>query len=139
MMLSTSLIFSDLHEERRFGALAPTLPLSYTGNSGMLKISTVETRAERRLVVEGKLIPPWVGELRKSWSVAAADLNGRKLVVDLTHATVIGPEGEEALLGLMQEGARFSGCGVLTKHMLKAMAARCHDRIRNEDKKQSTG
>jgi hypothetical protein len=115
------------------------MPMSYTGNSQMLKISTVETQAERRLVVEGKLIQPWVGELRKSWKVAAADLNGRKLVVDLTHAMVIGPEGEEELLGLMREGAKFSGCGVLTKHMLKAMAARCQGRGQNETKKESTG
>lgn len=141
IMLLTSLIFSDLREEKRFGSLAPALPLSmsFTGTSEMLKISTVETQVERRLVVEGKLIQPWVGELRKSWRVAGADLNGRKLVVDLTHATVIGPEGEEALLGLMQEGARFFGCGVLTKHMLKAMAARCHGHVGNGDKKQSTG
>lgn len=95
----------------------------------MLKISTLETQSERRLIVEGKLISPWLGELRKSWRTAAEDLNGRKLVVDLTHATVISAEGEETLVGLMKEGAKFSGCGVLTKHVLKAIAAKCHDKV----------
>ena len=101
----------------------------------MLKISTVETQSERRLIIEGKLISPWVGELRKSWKTAAEDLNGRKLVVDLTNTTVISTEGQETLVGLMKEGARFSGCGVLTKHILKAMAASCHDQVQNVDKK----
>ncbi len=32
----------------------------------MLKISVVDSRIERRLVLEGKLIAPWVAELRTS-------------------------------------------------------------------------
>jgi hypothetical protein len=100
----------------------------------MLKISTVDTNSERRLVVEGKLIPPWVGELRKSWRVAAADLNGRRIVVDLKNATVISPEGKDALFELMREGAKFSCCGVLTKHMLKELAVKCQNGIKNSDR-----
>lgn len=104
----------------------------------MLKISTVETQSERRLIVEGKLVSPWVGELRKSWRTAAEDLNGRKLVVDLSNTTVISAEGQETLIGLMKEGAKFSGCGVLTKHILKAMAASCHEHIQNTGNKDLT-
>ncbi len=102
----------------------------------MLKISTVETQSERRLIVEGKLISPWIGELRKSWKTAAEDLKGRKLVVDLTNTTVISAEGQEILVGLMKEGAKFSGCGVLTKHILKAMAASCHDQVDSAGKNE---
>ena len=94
----------------------------------MLKISTIETKAERRLVVEGKLIRPWIAELRNSWLNALADLRGRKLVIDLSNATVIGPEGEEALSQLMDEGASFSCCGVFTRHVLKRLAFKCHGR-----------
>lgn len=104
----------------------------------MLRISTVDTQSERRLVVEGKLIPPWVGELRKSWSTGLTGLNGRKFVIDLTNATVISPEGEEALFALMKEGAKFSCGGILTKHMLKKLAARCHDRRHETDQERST-
>ena len=33
----------------------------------MFKISTVDTRSKRTLVVEGTLIGPWVDELRTTW------------------------------------------------------------------------
>jgi len=94
----------------------------------MLKISTINRRSERRLVVEGKLVQPWVGELRRTWRTAGEDLQGRKLVIDLSNATSIGPEGEEALLELMKEGAKFSCCGVLTKYVVKRLADRCRAR-----------
>ena len=90
----------------------------------MLKISTINRRSERRLVVEGKLVQPWVGELRRTWRSAAADLQGRRLVIDLSNATVISQEGEEELLELMKDGAKFSCCGVLTKYVVKRLAHR---------------
>lgn len=100
----------------------------------MLKISTIDSVDERRLVVEGKLVEPWVGELRKSWLAAAENLEGRKLVIDVSHATVIGCEGEEALFELMREGAKFSCCGVLTRYVLKQLAHRCHAWAKGEEK-----
>jgi hypothetical protein len=96
----------------------------------MLKISTVNRRSERRLVVEGKLVQPWVGELRTTWRTAGEDLQGRKLVIDLSNATVISQEGEQALLELMREGAKFSCCGVLTKYVIRQLAHRCRARCR---------
>jgi hypothetical protein len=92
----------------------------------MLKISTVDTRSERRLVVEGKLVQPWIDELRKAWGSASEGLNGRKVVIDLSNAVVISREAEDVLLGLMREGVRFSCVGVLTKYVLKRLARRCH-------------
>lgn len=94
----------------------------------MLKISTINRRLERRLVVEGKLVDPWVGELGKTWRSASVDLEGRKLVIDLSNATMISPEGEAELLELMKEGAKFSCCGVLTKYVVKRLAHRCRAR-----------
>lgn len=46
----------------------------------------------------------------------------RKLVIDLTHVTVISPEGEDALFDLMKKGVNFSSGSVLTKHVLKQLA-----------------
>jgi hypothetical protein len=97
----------------------------------MLKISTIDTKAERRLVVEGKLVEPWLAELKRTWSDAGEGLQGRRLVIDLHNATVISNEGENALYELMREGARFSCAGVLTRHLLKRLAHRFHARIRN--------
>src|SRR5207302_5993750 len=63
----------------------------------MFKISVIDTRAQRRLVLEGKLIAPWTGELESAWRSAREQLQGRKLVIDLTNVTVIGPDGEKTL------------------------------------------
>ncbi len=94
----------------------------------MFRISTLETDADRTLVLEGKLVSPWTEEVESAWRNAKEHLEGRKLIVDLTNITVIGRDGENTLLHLMREGARFRGCGVLTKHLLKQLARRCRCR-----------
>jgi anti-anti-sigma regulatory factor len=91
----------------------------------MFKISIVDTRTQRRLVVEGKLSHPWVDELRSSWRNASHDLDGRKVVIDLSSLTVISREGEDAIFDLMTQGAKFSCSGILTRHVLKGLARRC--------------
>jgi hypothetical protein len=88
----------------------------------MFRISTVETRSQRTLVVEGTFVGPWIPELRRTWRDAGRELAGRKLVIDLCNLTVISHEGEEAIFGLMKEGAEFSCGGVLMKHVLKQLA-----------------
>jgi hypothetical protein len=90
----------------------------------MLKISIVENRARRRLVLEGKLIAPWAAELRPACEKAKADLGDRDLVVEVKNLTAINQAGENVLLELMKEGVKFRGCGVFTKQMLKELARR---------------
>lgn len=92
----------------------------------MLRISTIDTRTQRRLVLEGKLVEPWLGELREAFRGASETLEGRKLVVDLTDVTVISCEAESTLSELMEQGAKFSCDGILIKHMLRKLARRCH-------------
>ena len=87
----------------------------------MFKISTIDTRSQRTLVVEGTLIGSWVGELRTTWRTASQELGGRKLVIDLSNVTVISIEGEAAILDLLKEGAKFSRGGILTRHVLKQL------------------
>jgi hypothetical protein len=97
----------------------------------MLKISTIDTKSERRLLVEGKLVEAWVAELKRTWMDAGEGLEGRKLIIDLHNATVISREGECALFELMREGAKFSCGGVLTRHLVKRLADRCQARVRS--------
>jgi anti-anti-sigma regulatory factor len=91
----------------------------------MFKISIVETQGQRKLVLEGTLVGPWTTEVERSWRSAGEQLEGRKLVIDLSNVTVIGADGENMLLKLMSDGAKFSCGGVLTKHVLKQLARRC--------------
>lgn len=91
----------------------------------MLRISTLDKKGHRKLVLEGKLVEPWLAELRQTWNAAQEDLDGRKLIIDLTNVTVISHEGESALFEMMKQGAHFSCNGVLIRHMVKQLARRC--------------
>ena len=88
----------------------------------MLKISILDSRSLRRLVIEGKLIAPWASELAIVWRQATADLNGRALVIDVKGLTAITEDGENVLLELMKHGASFRSSGVFTKQVLKRLA-----------------
>ena len=90
----------------------------------MLKISIVEEKKQRRLVVEGGLVAPWSDELKAVYERAASGLNGRELVIDLKNLTTISQEGELLLLELMKRGVRFRACGVFTHEILKQVARR---------------
>jgi hypothetical protein len=97
----------------------------------MFKISIIDTPCKRTLLVEGKLISPWTSELARASKEASQDLEGRKLAIDLSNVTVISPEGENTLLELIRDGAKFSCGGVLTKHVVKQLARRSRSRFRD--------
>jgi hypothetical protein len=86
----------------------------------MLKITVVDDASRRRLIVEGKLIPPWAAELATAYQTAKADLQNRELIVDLRNLTAISSEGEDALLQLMHEKVKFLG-GVYVKEVLRQL------------------
>jgi anti-anti-sigma regulatory factor len=98
----------------------------------MLRISIVERRNRRRLVLEGKLVAPWAHELKPAYQEASADLNGRELVIDMKNVVAIGEDGENVLLELMKAGARFRCAGVFTKHVLKRLALKIRRNVREE-------
>ena len=87
----------------------------------MLKITVVEGRCQRRLIVEGRLISPWAAELTSAYETAKTNLEERELVVDLRNLTAISPEGEVALLELLRQKASFL-CGVYMREVLKQLA-----------------
>ena len=90
----------------------------------MLKISVIDGRRQRRLIVEGKLIAPWTAELKTACDRAKADLDDRDFVVDMKHLTMINQEGEDIVLELMNDGVKFLSHGVFTKHILRQLARR---------------
>lgn len=96
----------------------------------MLKISVVDSRTQRRVVIEGTLVEPWMAALRGSWRAAKSDLEGRKLVVDLKNVTRISQDGETALAELVKEGACFSSGGVLTKYLLQQLTRKNRETAR---------
>jgi hypothetical protein len=91
----------------------------------MLKITVIEMRGQRRLVLEGTLVTPWIAEVESAWRGIRQHVGDEKLIVDLTNVTFISRDGENILLELMRDGARFSSRDVLTKHVLQRVARRC--------------
>jgi hypothetical protein len=90
----------------------------------MLKISIIDSRTHRRLVLEGKLVGPWADELRPACERAKSELGDRELIVDVKNLIVINQVGENVLLELMKEGVKVRGFGVFTRHVLKQLARR---------------
>jgi hypothetical protein len=96
----------------------------------MFKISLIDSGRQRRLVVEGKLIAPWAAELRNACQEASADLRGRELVIEMKHITTISQEGENVILELINEGAKFRCEGVFSRHVLKQLTRRASRELR---------
>jgi hypothetical protein len=84
-----------------------------------LKISLVEGPRRRRLIVDGKLIAPWVAEFAAACERAMADLHDRELIIDLRNVTAISPEGEGVLLQLMERKKVKFQCGLFMKQLLR--------------------
>ena len=89
----------------------------------MLKISVIKSPHRCRLVLEGSLVEPWVAELLGEYAKAKEHLDDRELVIDLTNLTAVSAAGEDVLLELMEDGARFQ-CGVFAKEILKQLASK---------------
>jgi ABC-type transporter Mla MlaB component len=70
----------------------------------MLRITTIDTPAKQKLILEGRLTEPWVAELDFLWEKIRQVLNGRKFVVDLSGVTRIDTGGESALARRKRKG-----------------------------------
>jgi hypothetical protein len=100
----------------------------------MLKISILDSQIRRRLVVEGRLVDPWAAELTSVWREAMASRDGRAVVIYLKCLTAITEDGENVLLELMKEGARFHTSGVFTKQVLKRLARKIYRNVQEVKK-----
>jgi len=84
----------------------------------MLRITVAETAIEQRWTVEGRLIGPWVGELRTCWKKRHRAQNGRACTVDLSGVTFIDKSGQRLLRSMSKEGTQFIATGIYIKHVL---------------------
>ena len=91
----------------------------------MLKITTIDTGTQRKLILEGGIIEPWAAELSRSWERACDSLGERKLIVDLTGVTVISRDGTHVLHSMKNHGVEFICRGVYVSHVLRNLKTLC--------------
>ena len=87
----------------------------------MLRITVTNTSAEQTWILHGRLIRPWIAELRSTWKRAHAECRNRKCVVDLSEVIFIDENGEKMLVKMMNEGAEFVVRGLYAKHILEKL------------------
>ena len=90
----------------------------------MLKITINETPTEKRWILQGRLVGPWVTELRTCWKKTHRDQGQRTCIVDLNEVTFIDRKGERLLRTMSKEGAQFIATGIYIKHVLQQRCAR---------------
>src|SRR6266403_2294769 len=84
----------------------------------MLRITISETATEQRWTLEGRLVEPWVGELRTSWKERHRAQNGRACTIDLSEVTFIDKGGQRLLRTMSKEGPHFIATGIYIKRVL---------------------
>jgi hypothetical protein len=85
---------------------------------GMLRITIAETATEQQWTVEGRLVQPWVSELKSTWTRTRTARRERKCVVNLTGVTFIDKDGEKVLAELSRQGAELIATGCYTGHVV---------------------
>ncbi len=85
----------------------------------MLRITLHDSPTVLRFQLEGKLVGPWVAELRHSWQTARSVQAGRQLVIDLTDVAFIDESGKQLLGELCERGAQFVAREPLTRAIVE--------------------
>jgi len=82
----------------------------------VLKITITETARDRRWIVQGRLVGPWVSELRTTWKRAHRSDDKRACIIDLNDVTFIDKSGERLLRAMCKKGAQLIARGLYVKH-----------------------
>jgi anti-anti-sigma regulatory factor len=87
----------------------------------VLKISIAETATDRRWILQGRLVGPWVGELRATWKRTHRSQDRRACIIDLNDVTFIDKSGERLLRAMSKKGAQLLARGLYVKHVLEQL------------------
>jgi len=90
----------------------------------MLKITVTNTATVERWTLHGRLVAPWLNELKTSWKVASRAIPRRRRIVNLDEVTFIDRGGERLLRSMSKQGARLVASDVYVKHVLDRLCGR---------------
>ncbi|MGC2110028.1 MAG: hypothetical protein WA655_10965 [Candidatus Korobacteraceae bacterium] len=88
----------------------------------MLRISVEENPDALSLILEGRLVGPWVDELRRLCQERGAPVKGRQTTVDLCEVTAMDDQGQALLDDLFQRGAALRCSDVMNQYLVEQMA-----------------
>jgi hypothetical protein len=89
----------------------------------MLRITTSNFENTRSMKIEGRVIGPWVAELKKAWLESALRAQGKPIRVDLRAVSFADTEGRDLLLKMREEGAVLIGPSAYIHQVLERAAA----------------
>jgi anti-anti-sigma regulatory factor len=87
----------------------------------MLKITITNTAKEERWILQGRLVAPWVEELKANWNKMPRATDRGKCIVNLDEVTFIDKSGERMLRCMCRQGAQLVASDVYVKHVLRRL------------------
>jgi ABC-type transporter Mla MlaB component len=87
----------------------------------VLRISVECDQDGFSFVLEGRLVGPWVDELRTVWQELAGNQPGAQLTVDLCGLTAMDTGGQRLLDELLQRGATLRCSDVMNQYLVEQM------------------
>jgi hypothetical protein len=87
----------------------------------VLRISVEQDHSALSFVLEGRLVGPWVEELRAVWQDQAKAAAGLPLTVDLCGLTAMDTGGQQLLDELLQNGATLRCSDVMNQYLVEQM------------------
>ena len=85
----------------------------------MLRIVPRDTSDERMLNLEGRIVGPWVDQLRRSCEEVLT--TGAALTLDLAEVDFVDQEGARLLMNLAGSGVALVNCPAFVREQLKAL------------------
>ena len=99
----------------------------------LLRISIEQDHNVLLFVLEGRLVGPWVDELRRVREQHASSERERRLTVDLCGLTAMDTAGRDLLEELLQRGATIRCSDVMNQYLVEQMGGtggRLHEACR---------
>ena len=94
----------------------------------MLKITITSTAKEEKWTLQGRLVRPWVKELKANWNRARRVPEKGKCIVNLDEVTFIDKSGERMLRCMSRQGAQLVASDVYVEHVLERLRGRSKPR-----------
>jgi hypothetical protein len=85
----------------------------------MLRITNTTRPEGVTIVLEGRLVGPWVGELARCWKALTATEDAGSVRVQLEAVAFIDAAGKELLRTMHKEGAALAASGCMTRAILE--------------------